>query len=450
MKNNITVRKFKNYLISVLCIFYSYSLFSQTNFSEGYIIKNDNDTVFGLIKIQERVQHAKECVFLKDSGSRTIKYLPSDIIGYRFNNGKYYVSNKISYQLNSDKIKQMDNVIFDREKGTFYINNNSENATDSEKEVQNVVINKNVFLEYLIDGNVDVYLYVDDANKSLYFIRKEEDSLIYLENTSGVIYNQWNDDYFIEKKEYIGILNYVLQDCEGIQSKISNLSLNNESLIKIAEYYHDQTCSNVNEPCIIYEKQNRKTHLSVIPLITFSNMKVTASELNSALNYDFINKKNISYGVSVKFSNFQYINQHLFSQLSILLHNQSFQTEDISTNIEFKVLEIPIGINYSFLLNSKIKPFIGLSINPNYRMEMNLVTSTSHNSDFLMSQINSLYITLSGITGIEFYLNKNLFLTTAFKCKFGGAFYNSSNTKDNSKSSTLAFQLGLGYRFNND
>lgn len=161
MRKNRNSRILKEYFIVIVCIFYTASLYGQNDFFEGYIIKNNNDTVYGLIKLGGFVQNAKECVFKKDPYSKTTKYFPSDLLGYKFIKGKYFVSEMISYQLNSESIKKIKHVDFDRNKGTFYLDNETINElkSDSTIGVQNELINKNVFLEYLINGNIDIYAY---------------------------------------------------------------------------------------------------------------------------------------------------------------------------------------------------------------------------------------------------------------------------------------------------
>lgn len=448
MKNTLPNRKSRNCSVLFLCFVFTQSMFGQLDFHEGYVIKNNNDTIYGLLKLQERAQNGRECIFMKDPDSELVKYLPSEILGYRFINGKYYVSKTVSYHINSETTNKIDHVVFDRMNDTFYSNDSIQAEIKPENDGQQVLIRKLVFLEFLIKGNLDVYLYFDNKTTPLYFIKKDNDSLIHLKNTTGVISNQWNDDYSIEKKEYIGILNYFLNDCEGIQSKVAGVNLTNESLIKIAKYYHDNTCSNTSETCIIFEKPNRKVHLSVVPLIGYSKLNVAASGFNTTLDSDFTNQKRVAYGLNLKFSNFQYFNQHLSTQVGIMFHHQKFESEDISTTFEFNVLEIPVEIDYSFFLNSKVNPFLGLSVNPYYRVNRDFGTSLY--APYLMSETNKFYLAFSGCAGIEYNINKKLFFTAALQYKLGGAFYKKGNSRDNSKSEALAFRLGFGYLLTRD
>lgn len=443
MKNTLPNRKLRSCSVLFICFLFNQCMYAQSDFYEGYVIKNNYDTIHGLLKLQERVQNGRECVFMKDPDSDPVKYLPSEILGYRFINGKYYVSETVSFPIDSEKTNKLDPVVFDRKNDTFYSNDSIQAEILPDNEGRQVLIKKLVFLEFLIKGNLDVYLYFENKTTPLYFIKKDKDSLIHLKNTTGIIKNQWNDDYSIEKKEYIGILNYFLNDCEGIQSKVAGVNLTNESLIKIARYYHDNTCSNTSDPCIIFEKPNRKVHLSVIPLIGYSRLNVTASGFNTTLDYDFTNQKRVSFGLNLKFSNFQYFNQHLSTQVGIMFHNQKFESEDINTTFEFNVLEIPVEIDYSFFLNSKVNPFLGLSVNPYYRMNRDFGTTLY--APYLMSETNKFYLAFSGCVGIEYFINKKLFFTTAMQYKLGGAFYSRGHRNDNSKSRALAFRLGFGY-----
>ena len=66
---------------------------AQNNFKNGYIITNNNDTIWGEIDFRVDELNAQRCKFRQDKNSETKIFLPGEIQAYRFSKeGKYYVS----------------------------------------------------------------------------------------------------------------------------------------------------------------------------------------------------------------------------------------------------------------------------------------------------------------------------------------------------------------------
>lgn len=445
MNSSLIKKILKKYLVILIVgNFCNINLFGQKDFVQGYIIKNIGDTVYGLINLGGPVVNAKYCQFKEDKTSKITKYSPSELVGYRFINGKYYISNDISYQLNSDRMKEFEKIETNRKNGNYIVKNTEQKDSLLDGFVKNELIQKKVFLEYLINGRVDIYVYFDSYGDPHYFTKLEKDSLIKLENTKGVVYNQYHDDYFIEKKEYVGQLNYMLSDCDGIYSKIINTNLQNKSLIKLAKYYHYKTCTNSDEECIIYEKKNIKTHIFIIPVLSYSNLKVTSSELTKAYKYEFKDNNIISLGAMFNFSNFQYLNDNLSIQFGLIFQKQHFESKDTITIMDFSVLNTPFGIKYSFLLNSNIRPFVGLMACPNLRLKKNLESYYP----LKLSGLKKAPLSYSGQIGFDYVINKKLFITNSVQYKIGKSFY--TMNFDESKYHEFIIHLGLGYKINQD
>ena len=68
-------------------------LAAQVNPQKGYIITNDNDTVYGTIDYLTDARNVKACLFQKNGEQGYRSLSPSDIKGYRLaGDGIYYVS----------------------------------------------------------------------------------------------------------------------------------------------------------------------------------------------------------------------------------------------------------------------------------------------------------------------------------------------------------------------
>ena len=103
--------------VLVFLHFFFIKSYSQSDFRNAYVITNENDTIKGFIDYKGNNSNARKCLFRKKEDGEILEFSPEQIKSYRFLNGKYYVSKSIQ---NKDKIESK-------------------------------------FLEYLIDGIVDIY-----------------------------------------------------------------------------------------------------------------------------------------------------------------------------------------------------------------------------------------------------------------------------------------------------
>ena len=208
---------------------------AQSDFRPGYIISTTGDTIFGEIDYRGDLSMSNVCRF-KNGENEITEYHPNDINAFRFIDSKYYISREI---------KQ-----------------------------------KQVFLEYLIKGKINIYYMRDDMGDH-YYLDKEDVELTEIPYEEGTKY-VGEKQVFYESKKHIGILTYYMQDAPELKSEIQSLKKpKHQNLIKIAEDYHNAVCD--GEKCIIYEKS--------APLI-----KIQPELVLGVINYSNVeNLKDISY-----------------------------------------------------------------------------------------------------------------------------------------------------------
>jgi hypothetical protein len=102
---------------------------AQSDFRPGYIVNNNGDTLTGLIDYKGNQANARKCIFKLSNDASEEKFTPDDIKAYRFIDSKYYVSKKVM----------------------------TEDSTETQ-----------LFLEYLIDGIVDIYYYLSPSGDNYY------------------------------------------------------------------------------------------------------------------------------------------------------------------------------------------------------------------------------------------------------------------------------------------
>ncbi len=177
-------------LISTLFVFSLISILklkAKSDLRNGYVVKNNNDTIYGMIDYSLNRTNDKRCTFKKEIDSESQIFNPSEIKCFRFLNSKYYVS----------KVVKIEGIV------------------------------NNAFVEFLINGKVNLY-YLKRIDQ--YYLEKD-DQLYELKNTIEVI-SKNGFMYEQQKKEYVGMMTYLLQDA-NIQNYINKASLDHKSLIKV-------------------------------------------------------------------------------------------------------------------------------------------------------------------------------------------------------------------------
>ncbi len=209
--------------------------YAQTDFREGYIIQHNGDTVFGKIDYRNDGLMGRVCRFKANNATKSKKYLPNEIKAYRFVDSKYFISAK--------------------------------------------VLNKDSFLEYLINGKINIY-YLRDHHGDHYFVQKENSGILELPYTEGNVQDDYGNVYYKQSKKHIGFLIALMTDATGFDKEILKLQKpGHDNLISIAEKYHTKVCD--GDRCIIYRKKETlfKTSIELAAGIgVFSNEVLNRSE----------------------------------------------------------------------------------------------------------------------------------------------------------------------------
>jgi len=319
------------FLFVVALIFVVGILNAQTDFRSGYVINNTGDTIYGKIDYRGDLLMGKVCRF-KNSDNIISTYSADHILAYRFIDGKYYISKEIN--------------------GKFQ------------------------FLEFLINGKVNIY-YLRDDNGDHYFIDKDEYGLneIFYEQEIRTIDDK---DRLYQSKKHIGLLSYYMQDAPELQRKINRiLKPEHQNLLKIAEDYHNVVCK--DEECIIYEK-------------TQPILKVNLEVLGGAVNYENVvglNDKFYFQGGIIANLWMPRINEKIYFRTGLLRSAiNEFRGEEV-------LYKIPLQIEYiysKYLINPKFafginyyKPFhqtVAFMAGLNVRLSKSINWSINYEVDF--------------------------------------------------------------------
>lgn len=396
----------KHFFVALIVLILSAQAYSQSYFKPGYIVTNQNDSINGYINYRSNKKNTFECEFKTDKNADAQKYSANDIMAYRFLEGKYYVSQKL-------------------------------HPNDS----------SNIFLEYLIDGIVDIFYYCDSKGEH-YLIQKENESLVELTNEYKPVYKNGNQ-FAYNSKQYVGILKSTFKDCPQILDDVEDVSFYQNQLIRITKAYHNKVCE--DESCIVYSKRKSKLHFNYgvivgvsMPNISFKHLKVMED-----LNDDLTSTKPLNLGAFITISD-PLISEKLALYGEVSFEKNRFYTDN--ANISYTSLKaIPLALRYA-VPQQKIAPvfMFGLLIN-----NMLNVKNTGILEDTDCIEKGRLQAGIVGGIGTEFDFISNSRIFFMVRGEYlGGEHYNvwrtlatgGSKTHADFKSRTASIHFSMGIK----
>jgi hypothetical protein len=221
-----------NLRISLASFLLSLSIFvqAQHDYRDGYVITNGNDTIHGLIDFKDYKRNSQICQFKKSLDDSPTIFTPKDIIAYRINDDRYYVTKTITVGVDQE----------------------------------------DMFLEYLIKGQANIYYYRDHLGDH-YLIDKPGNPLkevVYKEEE--IVIDHVNR--LKESTRHIGVLKAYLSDCPEIFYRIESLKKpDHDNMIALAKDYHQKICN--NDSCIIYAQKKPPVRIVAEPIVGFYKYK---------------------------------------------------------------------------------------------------------------------------------------------------------------------------------
>lgn len=199
----------KRTMFALLVALASATVSAQQNPERGFVITNDNDTIYGTIDYRTDEMNATKCTFKADDKNEFRTYLPGEILGYRFsNNGRFYISKEFEIE----------------EKRSL------------------------VFAEYMIKGVLNVYRVRGISYDDIYFF----------ENEMGEIqsYKSYTNLATVDEKTITknsrDLYNFLSHSSFSSADEVKTKPMKARDIINIARTYHEDVCTS-GEDCIKYE-----------------------------------------------------------------------------------------------------------------------------------------------------------------------------------------------------
>jgi hypothetical protein len=398
-------------LIAVFAV--NYSVKAQRDYKEGYIITPEGDTVFGYIDLQSNVYNSLECVFTTIRDEQPKIFHPFEIAAYRITGGKYYVSKEILL-----------------------------NETE-----------RKVFLEFLVDGIIDLYYY-KTFNKEYYFIEKDG-RLHELSNEEREVYvNEIR--YLKNSNQYKGMLTYLFKDSPEVSSDINNTKFNYKGLINITREYHENVCQDYD--CIDF------THSTRMVIMMETSVGIMNSWYGYLTSDIYVQQLHPVVGVDIRIKPakvhylWNYITGIRFSRNNYLgdYPNEVFQGGEkiFRIDMDYSVVEIPLIAEYSFPGKS-LRPFISFEylncflLNVEYDVRRVYSYATDRFSESVSGSLNSdvrkYEFGLSAGTGLRYCRKNGSYFHLKINYIYQDPIANFKHIMDYRHSHALRLTAGFGF-----
>ncbi|QGK75201.1 autotransporter outer membrane beta-barrel domain-containing protein [Flavobacterium sp. SLB02] len=328
----------KPILLLVLTLFLSINCYSQVVFENGYFIDPTNKKTDCLIENLDWKNTPLNFRY-KLPGSDDI--ITADLKAIK----EFAIAGESKYLRTSVKI----------DRSSKFIEEMSTEKNPIFKE-------ETLLLKVLIEGKASLYLY-DEGSLTRFFYKvngSEIKQLVYKpylvnENSSVAKNNYFREQLFIDLK------------CDNIlQREYENLNYDRRGLLKLFVKYNKCSDTNFTE----FEKKEKKDlfNLTVRPRLNSSLLSMSSSNVDF-YNVKFDSKSNIGVGLEAEFifpfnrnkwalivePTYQYYKNEKTKETTSLLGGQ------VTAKVDYKSIELPIGLRHYFFLKNDSKIFINAS-----------------------------------------------------------------------------------------
>lgn len=314
-------------------------LYAQVNPQQGYVITNQNDTIYGTIDYLSDAKCAYECRFLPNGETAYKTYLPGDISAYRFaDNGVFYITK------------------------TF--------AVDGKE--------KTFFAEYLLQGGVSLFHHREDG-VDYYFFTGEDGKIAMIKKDGSDLKSssdQFSNKSLANKKRAaLGDVSQIFAKSNKALHELWIKEVNAKNLTQITHDYDMEYCTSSGD-CVVF-RHNEKASRSVVVKfrlqagIELGSNKLAGQDFNAStasLACNDVTMKTtvpqLGIGADILFPR---TNKHLSLQLLALISKWSMSDEyqihnsyNIIREISLKYWDLgfQVGPVYSFKPESKISPVL--------------------------------------------------------------------------------------------
>lgn len=320
-------------LITIVCI----ESYSQIIFENGYFIDESNKKIECLIKNMDWLDNPTDFKYKLSQNDSVQEATIETVKEFGINNVSKFIRTKTNIDRSSDEINNLN--------------------TDRNPNFQEEIL----FLKVLIEGEASLFIYSDGSLTRLFF--KLRDSEI-----DQLVYKRYLRGCTIIENNYFKQQLYQQLKCEKIElTDLEPITYYKRDLEKIFITYNE--CRGLKP--INYEPKQKKDlfNLTIRPGLNYSSLEIQKLIIGDSKHTDFGSNIGIRIGIETEF-----ILPFNKNKWGIIIeptyqYYKSEQTEIINSitgvyvisKVDYKSIEVPVGLRHYFYLNDKSKLFTNIS-----------------------------------------------------------------------------------------
>lgn len=370
------ILKRKQILVLTLLLIFSMNSYSQIAFESGYFITQDNQKTNCLIENLDWQNTPTSFRYQLPENQNIVTMDLKTVKEFAITGQSKYIKAVVKIDRSSKRIENM---------------STEENPVFKEE---------TLFLKVLIEGKASLYSYID-GHLTRFFYKTDHSEikqLVYKNylidgNSSIAENNSFRRQLFVDLK------------CETLlQREYEHLSYNNKALMKFFIKYN--TCSDTNFTQFVTKEKRDLFNLTVRPRLNMTSLSTSNSQTND-FSFKFGNQTNFSAGLEAEFilpfnknkwaiivePTYQYYKGKATRETSNLVGGE------IKATIDYKSIELPIGVRHYFFLKNDAKIFVNASFLIDFNLDSKMKLARKDDVPFTTLDVSSLGSAAFGIGG---------------------------------------------------
>jgi hypothetical protein len=340
LKNHTMKKEVFKFTALIILTMLPSMIYAQLNPKQGYIITNQNDTIYGTIDYLSDTKCAYNCRFMPAGETEYKVYKPGEIAAYRFsNNGVFYITK------------------------TFKVENEQ----------------KTFFAEYLVKGGVSLFHHKENDIDYYYFVDEKGKIAITKYDGSDLTPTYENLAYqsrVNKKRAALGKVTPIFAQSPKALHDLWTKDLNPENLTQITIDYDMEYCTSAGD-CVQYrynEEASRSVDIKLRFLagLGYGKNKLSGAVILVSASTDYYSNPltmncvlpQLGIGADLLFPRY---NSHwsleglaLISKWSMTgeYYAMPYDKNTVNTSLKYFCFETQMGAAYSFLPKAKLSPIL--------------------------------------------------------------------------------------------
>lgn len=325
------MKKIALIIVFVICN----QIFSQINFEKGYFINNSNEKV--------------ECLIKNTDWNNSPTFFE-----YKLNNSEEVKKGNIKYFTIFEIYNQVKYV-----RSIVKIDKSSPRVSELSTVRNPVFVEEELYLRELVSNGLKLFMYKDGEITRFFYQQNNED-------ITQLVYKPYLvDGKMAFNKYYINQLRKLLV-CNSLKKEsIEKVDYKEDQLIDIFTKYNQ--CINPNYVETKREGNKGRLNINIRPRINISSL-TSINEL-AKTNTDFGTKMSFGIGSEFeyllpynknKFGAFLELNYYTYKN-EVTVDATSYVGNKLVSSVDYKSIDLPIGIRYYSFINDKSKVFFNLA-----------------------------------------------------------------------------------------